>query len=314
MNDTIIESKTRRKPWTAVMLSAILPGMGHIYCGQIVIGVSLMFATSFFFPVLIFDSYRVKPTSEGFEMRLLFMFAAMTVLIEIVALVDSYRQARRTRTDYELKDYNRWYVYLMLIVIFCGGGVGYSLQIRDKYIEAFSVPTYSMVPTISRGDRVIANKTAYKASDPGRGDVVLFLNQDNRRQKYIKRVVAVAGDTVEVREGQVYVNDEVLERRKVRAMTINTEQGECKGSVFMESDKDSEYEIFLCETVDGKDWPVADFAKITVPKYCCFVLGDNRNISRDSRDFGPIPLSSVRGKFGFLYFPNRDWSRFGPVR
>ena len=165
MNDTIIESKTRRKPWTAVMLSAILPGMGHIYCGQIVIGISLMFATSFFFPVLLFDTHRVKPTSEGVAMGLLFMFGMMTVLIGIVALVDSYRQARRTRIDYELKDYNRWYVYLMLIVIFCGGGIGYSLQIRDKYIEAFYLPTDSMVPTFFNGDRVIADKTAYQASE-----------------------------------------------------------------------------------------------------------------------------------------------------
>ena len=308
MDDTIVESKTRRKPWTAVMLSAILPGMGHIYCGQIVIGVALMFATSLFFPVLIFDTHRVKPTSEGVEMGLLFMFGMMTVLVGIVALLDSYRQARRTRIDYELKDYNRWYVYLMLIVIFCGGGVGYSLQIRDKYIEAFSVPAWSMAPTIQNGDRVLADKTAYLGSDPERGDVVLFMNPDGRRQNYIKRVVAVAGDTVEIRDGQVYVNDEVLERREVRKASFNTGDGPSSGAVFVEKIDGSEYEIFVAEAAGG------DFAKITVPKYCCFVLGDNRNGSRDSRDFGPIPLSSVRGKFGFLYFPSGDWSRFGRVK
>ena len=168
--------------------------------------------------------------------------------------------------------------------------------------------------TFFNGDRVIADKTAYLGSDPERGDVVLFMNPNNRRENYIKRVVAIAGDTVEIREGQLYVNDEMLERREVRALTVDTIPGACKGSVFVERDKDSEYEIYLCETIDGKIAPVGDFEKITVPKYCCFVLGDNRNSSLDSRHFGSIPLSSVRGKFGFLYFPNRDWSRFGPVR
>ncbi|MCD6393483.1 MAG: hypothetical protein J7M40_08240, partial [Planctomycetes bacterium] len=112
MTDAIEKSKTRRKPWVAVVLSAILPGLGHIYCGQIVIGVALMFAVSLFFPVLIFDTNRVKPTTADAQNCLLIMFSLMTVFVGIVAMIDSYRQARRTRYDYELKDYNKWFVYL----------------------------------------------------------------------------------------------------------------------------------------------------------------------------------------------------------
>lgn len=314
MTNTIEKSKTRRKPWTAVMLSAILPGMGHIYCGQIVIGIALMFATSLFFPVLIFDTHRVKPTSEGVEIGLLLMFSVMTVLVGIVALVDSYRQARRTRYDYQLKDYNRWYVYVALIVIFCGGGVGYSLQIRDKYIEAFSVPTWSMVPTIFSGDRILANKTAYRLADPERGDIVLFPNPDNRRQNYIKRVVALAGDTVEIKDGQLYINDKKLQRTQLDPLTFKTSQGNAKGTVFLEKNNSAEYRIFLADEIDGSTPPTEDLEKLTVAKYSCFVLGDNRLSSRDSRHFGPIPLTSVRGKFGYLYCPARNWSRFGPVK
>ena len=252
MTDVMEKSKTRRKPWIAVVLSAILPGLGHIYCGQIVIGVALMFAVSLFFPVLIFDVNRVKPTTADAQNGLLIMFSLMTVLVGIVALIDSYRQARRTRYDYQLKDYNRWYVYLALTVIFCGGGVGYSLQIRDKYIEAFYVPSDSMVPTIFNGDRVLANKTAYRAADPGRGDIVLFANPDNRHQNYIKRVVALAGDTVEIKDGQLYINDKKLERTQVAPLTFKAIQGDAKGTIFLEKNNGAEYRIFLADEVDGK--------------------------------------------------------------
>lgn len=74
----------------------------------------------------------------------------------------------------------------------------------------------------------------------------------------------------------------------------------------------------MCEDVDQSALKIADvfgdFARLTVAKYCCFVPGDNRNLSHDSRQFGSIPLTSVRGRFGYLYFPSRDWSRFGRVK
>ncbi len=314
MTDPIEKSKTRRKPWIAVVLSAILPGLGHIYCGQIVIGVGLMFAVSLFFPVLIFDTNRVKPTTTEAQNGLLIMFSLMTVLVGVVALIDSYRQARRTRYDYQLKDYNRWYVYLALVVIFCGGAVGYSLQIRDKYIEAFYVPADSMVPTIFNGDRVLANKTVYHTTDPQRGDIVLFWNPQSRRQNYIKRVVAVAGDTVEIKDAQLYINDKKLETTQLDPLTFKTSQGDAKGTVFLEKNNGAEYKIFLADEIDGKTPPTEDLQKLTVGKYSCFVLGDNRLSSRDSRHFGPIPLTSVRGKFNYLYFTTRNWSRFGTLK
>ena len=314
MTDAIEKSKTRRKPWVAVVLSAILPGLGHIYCGQIVIGVALMFAVSLFFPVLIFDINRVKPTTTDAQNGLLIMFSLMTILVGIVALIDSWRQARRTRYDYQLKDYNRWYIYVALTVIFCGGGIGYSLQIRDKYIEAFYFPTDSMVPTIFNGDRAVANKTAYRAADPARGDIVLFANPDYRQQNYIKRVVALAGDTVEIKDGQLYVNEKQLQRTQLDPLTFKTKQGDAKGTVFLENNNGAEYRIFLADEIAGESPQPKDLERLTVPKYCCFVLGDNRLYSRDSRQFGSIPITSVRAKFGYLYFTTRNWSRFGTLK
>jgi len=71
----------------------------------------------------------------------------------------------------------------------------------------------------------------------------------------------------------------------------------------------TKYTIFLAGPPHNQ--ASSDFAKITVPEHHCFVLGDNRNNSRDSRHFGPVPLATVKGRADYLYFPAKDWSRFG---
>ncbi len=85
-----------------------------------------------------------------------------------------------------------------------------------------------------------------------------------------------------------------------------------EGEVFEEANGDSRYKIFLAGPPHNQS--PTDFAKITVPEHHCFVLGDNRNFSYDSRQFGPVPLATVKGKAEYLYWPAKDWSRFGRIK
>ncbi len=93
-----------------------------------------------------------------------------------------------------------------------------------------------------------------------------------------------------------------------------------EGTLFVEENGEVKYEIFLFDTYDSKKlpdkWPdlKSDFPETKIPKNHCFVLGDNRNLSEDSRQFGPIPLATVKGRADYLYWPAKDWSRFGPVK
>jgi signal peptidase I len=312
MSETEIYIKHKRKPFLALVLSLSMPGLGHIYCGRIVKG---LFFT--FLAILPFASIAGM-LIENPAKRLLALSAGWLTLslISLVAVIDSWYTARHTRADYELKEYNRWYVYLLMLLICAAGGSVYALHFRDNYIEAFHVPTASNYPTIVPGDRLLANKLAYITNAPQRGDLVVFTNPKDRRMNFIKRVVAVAGDTVEIKQGRLYINNKGLQCHKLDASVLNKIRIEIQGKVlagqvYEEINDDAKYKIFL---QTGNDPNEDNFAPITVPQYHCFVLGDNRNMSEDSRHFGSIPISAIKGRADYLYYLAKDWSRFGSLR
>ncbi len=313
MSEIISGRTKRRKPLTAVVLSLIMPGLGHVYCGRIVKGIILAFLSSIIVPV-IFGTLSVSHSSVRVAVIIAALFVSLVV--QLVAIIDSWYTARHTATDYTLKDYNKWYVYLILILMGTGNSTQISFNVRAYLVEAFRVPVASNYPTIVPNDRLLANKIAYKNCDPERGDLIVFISPENRRMNYIKRVVAVAGDTVEIRNRELYINDEKLERRKLPQSVLDkirvTVDGHpLEGDVFEETNGDAEYTIFLARGPHEKASP--DFAKITVPEHYCFVLGDNRNLSHDSRHFGAVPLATIKGRADYLYCPAKDWSRLGRI-
>jgi len=178
-----------------------------------------------------------------------------------------------------------------------GSLLSYALNVRDHLVQAFIVPSAAMYPTISPRDRVIAVKNAYWSADPKRGDIVLLPDPDNRHDywtKYIKRVVAIAGDTVAVKDGNLYVNGVKLSVESIGPGAV----AGTTGQILSEDNNGAKYRIFISQS-----HPAPDFPEITVPKNECFVMGDNRNESRDSRYFGPVPITSIYGKFEYRYWP-----------
>jgi signal peptidase I len=128
----------------------------------------------------------------------------------------------------------------------------------------------SMVPTLESGEFMIVNKLSYKLNSPHIGDIIVFRPPRNPTQEYIKRVIGLPGDTVEVKDGNVYVNGIQL------------------------------HEPYIAEAP-------AYQANWIVPQGALFVLGDNRNNSSDSHSWGPVPLADVIGKAVFVYWPPKDW-------
>jgi signal peptidase I len=216
------------------------------------------------------------------------------IIIWIAGAIDSYRCALRCKADYELKDYNRWYVYVLLLLMGTGSLLSYALNVRDRLIQPFRIPGTSMYPTLSPRDRFIALKNAYRTSDPQRGDLVLFTSPDNRREFWIKRVIALAGDTVAVKEGNLYLNGLKLSLQSIGPGAVSGTTGQ----ICDEGDNGANYRIFI-----SQGHPAPDFPEMTVPKNDCFVMGENRNESRDSRDVGPIPITGIYGKFEYCYWP-----------
>lgn len=136
------------------------------------------------------------------------------------------------------------------------------------FFTSITVNGDSMEPTLVSGDRLLISK-GYDS--PERGDVVVFVTLDrhNREEDLVKRVIGVAGDTVEVRAGIALVNGVVEPTR-----TINT----------------SEYDPTYVKP-------------FVVPAGRVFVMGDNRPIALDSRQLGPVPVNSIKGKAAYLYAP-----------
>lgn len=299
---------TRRRPLTAVVLSLIEPGLGHVYCGRIVKGLVLLSLSTLLVAVVMV----MWGLSLGRSQQIVVgtaLFASL--VIWLVAVIDSYYLARHTRADYELKDYNHWAVYVLFMLISSGGGgVQMSLGIRSNYLEAFRVPTSNMYPTIHPGDRLLASKAAYRDTDPKRGDIVIFPDPNNRRVTFVSRVVALPGDRVAVKNGEVVINGKKLEHLPVREPQPPTSKHAAEGNVFYEINGQAKYQIMLStETTEQS----ADVAELTIPKYHCFVISDNRNHSRDSRHFGAICLAGIKGRFDYLYWPVDDWKRVGPM-
>jgi len=292
----------RRRPWIAVFLSLLMPGMGQIYCGSITEGLVLMlivimFSTGWMF-IMIIDRVR-----EGTPIAVSFVAWGFVLLATVVAAIDAYRRARRTRYDYVLKDYNKWDVYLVLLWI-CGAGTfGFTALIKMNLFEAFCVSANSIVPTIMLEDRVFARKMDYNYHNPEYGDVVLFKDPANRRINNIKRVVALGGDTVEIKDGHLLINGDALEREQIGTKTVRMDKLEVEGGIFWESNGDARYQIFVSENKSDSEAQEKDFGPVTVPDYHCFIMGDNRNYSRDSRTYGCLSLGALRGRLTHIYWP-----------
>jgi signal peptidase I len=141
--------------------------------------------------------------------------------------------------------------------------------VRPFVVEAYRIPTESMVPTLEVGDRVLASKFIYRIFEPERGDIVVFDSVDEDDQTLIKRVVGVAEDEIQVQGGVLYVNDEAQE------------------------------EPYLNDADQFRSY----YGPTVVPEGHIFVMGDNRGNSADSRVFGPLPLENIKGEAFMRFWP-----------
>jgi signal peptidase I len=163
-----------------------------------------------------------------------------------------------------------------------------ALFIRTFIVQAFKIPSGSMIPTLQIGDHILVNKLAYgvripfledyvlEFSKPQHGDVVVFIFPEDRSKDFIKRVVGVAGDTVEIRGKRVYINGKQVD------------------------DPHAHFEGDDPQTagLPSRD----DYGPKTVPENHIFVMGDNRDRSYDSRFWGYVDLNEVRGKAFLIYW------------
>jgi signal peptidase I len=225
--------------------------------------------------------------------RLLWLAIAATFLIRIAMIADVRRLARVQPLP------SRGIVLIVAI----GVAIFYDIlgiRVRTSFIEAFSIPSASMYPSLEVGDHLFVKKTS---RDLHRGDVVVFAFPQDHKVDYIKRIVALGGDVIGLHDGQLTINGRFVERRRLDEPCAGT-QGGC---------------TLWEESLDGRRWRVAlqdrawshDFEPTTVPEGQYFVLGDNRDNSSDSRVWGPVAADLVKGKASFIYW---SWDAAHAIR
>jgi signal peptidase I len=143
----------------------------------------------------------------------------------------------------------------------------------------FQVSGQSMDPTFKDKEYILTNLISLKFSDPKAGDVIVFKSPTDENKDFIKRVLGVPGDKISIRSGKVFVNDTQVDETEYLASSVNTGNGQ-----FLQ---EGEEEI--------------------VPEGHYFVMGDNRNASSDSREWGFLERSEIIGKSFFVYWPIQDF-------
>jgi len=183
----------------------------------------------------------------------------------------------------------RWITELIVIVMVV-------LLIRAFVAQAYNIPSGSMQPTLLVGDFILVNKLVYRFSEPKRGDIVVFKYPIDPNIDFIKRIVALPGEEVEVRNNQVFINGKPLP-------LIEVGRGEENGV------RKVIYEEVMPEGIKHKvqfyeDFPFSkrDFGPVVVPPNHYFVMGDNRDNSEDSRYWGFLPRENIVGKAFVIYF------------
>ena len=299
----------KRSPWIAALLSVLCTGLGHIYCGRIVMGLGLFALTTLFVPVqtsLLLFGY------SAILVILTVVLGLISMVVSIYAVISSFRLARSLGADYQLKEYNHPIVYLafFLIVGFIAP-VSAAHVLRDNVAEAFYCPAESMLPNIIKGDRFLADKRAYRDDKPQYGEVIVFRNPLDRKSNYVKRVIALPGDRVEVRNGQVLVNGKLLTQKSTDHSIMGPGEMVEGAELYEEINGSRRYMILKDKAPSAEK---QDFPETEVPPAHVFVLGDNRDHSLDSRKFGFVPIGDIKGRVQFLYWPVGRWSRFGRMK
>ncbi len=258
----------------AAFLSLLLPGLGQYNLGLPLraLGYFLLYAV-----LLLVSATFFWTTFSG----LLASFGLFLVLY-LVSIVDAVLCARNNELGPRSWVY-RWYSCFVLLILISAALEIPKYFIQQYYIEAFKIPNSSMEAAIQVGDHLMVDKSYYRSHAPARGDISIFTLPDAPNVVLIKRIVALPGESVEVRGRELRINGEVIEES---------------------------YATYL-------SGGIRDFGPETVPEGKVFLLGDKRDASRDSRYWTDpfLPIERLLGRAEYLYWTHeKDFSRLGKIR
>jgi len=271
-----------RSPWLAGLLTLCVIGLGQVYNGEFRQGVKYYLGSLGLSMVTAFLVLFLP-----FPMNLLSLVLGFIYFIYIFLV--SWKAAKSRKMNYILKPYNKSYIYIFLIFS-CWYIVNplFSQFTKDNIVHAYRVVATSMSPTILDGDHILVNELIYKLSMPHRLDVIVLKYPKNESQYFIKRIIGLPGETIQIHKKQCYINGKPFREQYVVHAGNNT----------------------------GSYPELDNFGPFRIPAGSFFVMGDNRDWSMDSRTFGPVRQKKILGRAFMIYWPGSSnghpvWPRLG---
>jgi signal peptidase I len=303
-----------RKPWQALLASLVMPGLGQLYNGEPIKGLLLFLAVCAATPLA---SWLALHAFRHQMLAVVVLILLLALAAYLYAIVNAFRNAKRLGNSSSPKAYNKAYVYIIVFIVgyvllFCAP-IHYT---RKHVMESFYIPTQSMLPTLLQGDVVFADKRVNCLgckNQVRRGDLAIFINPNNRNQLYIKRIIGLPDDKIDIKGTDIRVNDVPIRTEEV------TEFGHKELTRLLDTHIGWREKIgqAVYKVIWNKNAEPAN-ASFTVPNGQVFVLGDNRDASSDSRRFGTVPLADVVGIAKQVWFSHSKesgirWWRIGVV-
>jgi signal peptidase I len=294
-----------RRPAFALLMSLVLPGFGQLYNGQFNKAIWLFLCFGLLVTPGVAGIALLLPSAA---MMPALLACTLTVLgLWLYAATDAWRTAQGL-THYRLAAWQASGVYALAFLLCDGLALPLlTSYIRDHQVASYRIPSHSMEPGILQGDILFADR---RYNCPGctsavaRGDVAIFTYPNDRTQNYIKRVIGLPGDRVRIHGRAVWVNDVPL---------TASERPDGTGVLVREQSGNRQWTVRW----DAAATPAPD-QELSVPPGQALVLGDNRSRSKDTREFGTVPLQDITGKARQVWLslePGQGvrWGRLGAV-
>jgi signal peptidase I len=264
-------------------LSFLLPGLAHLSSGRVkkAVIIYVVFQISIFASFFVFLRIALPYN--------LILSVTLFTFVYLYAIIDSVLLAKNPANTLKLKPI-LGYSLLVAVIMFHSTIIRPLLGnlIKQKYIQAFKIPSDSMFPTLLLGDMLLVDKHAYSNNIPKRGDVIVFQSPENPSKTLIRRIVGLGGETIEIKNTKVYIN----------------------GSLYAEP-----YEINTDKTFQSNERNTLN--PFVIPGNSYFVIGDNRDQKHDNTFWGIVDRKDVNGKAVKFYWSwNKDnsrvrWDRIG---